>query len=322
MAGAQRGYDLRVDRTSASPRTSLAALDVLVATDTHGSISAAARVLGISQPSASATLRRLERSLGLEIVTRTTRGSRLTETGRAVAVWARTVLDASDALEQAAAALRAGPAHRVRLAASMTVAEHLVPRWLARLTAEPSPDRPEVELAVRNSQDVMELVLSGEADLGFVEGATVRRGLRSRTVQHDSLAVVVGSQHAWARRRRREVTVAELLGARLVVRETGSGTRDIFERALARTGATLPDHLPSLGSSAALSASVRISDSVTVLSELAVADDVARGSLVRLEVPELDLSRRLRMVWREGAEMSGPTRRIAAAVTARPGAPA
>ncbi|ACZ21049.1 transcriptional regulator [Sanguibacter keddieii DSM 10542] len=313
-----------MDRASTSPRTSLAALDVLVATDTHGSISAAARVLGISQPSASATLRRLERSLGLDIVARSSRGSQLTETGRAFAVWARSVLDASDALERAAAALREGPAHRVRLAASMTVAEHLVPRWLALLADGTSPDesshdRPEVELAVRNSQDVMELVLSGEADLGFVEGSTVRRGLRSRTVQHDSLAVVVGSQHPWAQRRRRTVTVTELLGARLVVREPGSGTRDIFERALARMGESLPDHLPSLGSSAALSASVRISDSVTVLSELAVADDVSRGSLVRLDVPGLDLGRRLRMVWREGAEMSAPTRRIAATVTARQG---
>lgn len=306
-----------MDHTAPTPRTSLAALDVLVATDTHGSISAAARSLGISQPSASSTLRRLERSLGLEIVTRSTRGSHLTEEGRAVAVWARSVLDASDALERAAAALRDGPAHRVRLAASMTIAEHLVPRWLARLTAAPDQDRPEVELVVRNSQDVMDLVLSGGADLGFVEGATVRRGLRSRTVQRDSLAVVVGRQHPWARRRGHSVSIDELLAARLVVRESGSGTRDILERALDRAGSRLPEHLPSLGSSSALVASVRISDSVTVLSELAVADDVERGTLVRLDVPELDLSRRLRMVWRDGAEMPGPVRSIAALVSAR-----
>ena len=306
-----------MDPSSPTQRTTLASLDVLVATDTHGSISAAARALGISQPSASSTLRRLERSLGLEIVTRSTRGSHLTEEGRAVAVWARSVLDASDALERAAAALREGPAHRVRVAASMTVAEHLVPRWLARLTAGGDSGRPEVELIVRNSHDVMDLVLSGGADLGFVEGATVRRGLRSRTVQRDSLAVVVGRQHPWARRRGHTVSVDELLAARLVVREAGSGTRDILERALDRAGARLPAHLPSLGSSAALVASVRISDSVTVLSELAVADDVERGTLVRLDVPELDLGRRLRMVWRDGTDMSAPVRTIAALVTSR-----
>lgn len=306
-----------MDPTAPTPRTSLAALDVLVATDTHGSISAAARSLGISQPSASSTLRRLERSLGLEIVARSTRGSHLTEEGRAVAVWARTVLDASDALERAAAALREGPAHRVRVAASMTIAEHLVPRWLARLTTAEDRGRPEVELIVRNSHDVMDLVLSGAADLGFVEGSTVRRGLRSRTVQRDSLAVVVGRQHPWARRRGHSVSVDELLAARLVVRESGSGTRDILERALARAGSRLPDHLPSLGSTAALVASVRISDSVTVLSELAVADDVERGTLVRLDVPDLDLTRRLRMVWRDGAEMPAQVRTIAALVSAR-----
>lgn len=296
-------------------RASLAALEVLVASDAHGSISAAARALGISQPSASATMRRLERDLGLELVARTSRGTTLTDAGRAVATWAQTVLDASDRFQQGVAALREAPTPRVRLAASMTIAEHLVPRWLTQIGAETSR-RPDVELIVRNSHDVMDLVLADDADLGFVEGASVRRGLRSRTIMRDTLVVIVGPQHPWARRRTPRASLAELVAARLVIREEGSGTRDILEHGLAAAGAHLPDHLPHLGSTAALKTAVQYSDTVTVLSELAVADDLARGSLVRIEVPGLALDRRLRLVWKDGTELSAPVREIAALVTA------
>ncbi|MFF2623314.1 LysR family transcriptional regulator [Oerskovia jenensis] len=337
-------------RTPASPavprreRTSLALLELLVATDRHGSISAAARALGVSQPSASAGMRRLERHLGLELVARSTRGARLTETGRATATWAREVVEASDRFETSVAALREAPSARIRLAASLTIAEYLAPRWLATLAASASasasagtapgaaapPGRPgtvggpadadalapDVELLVRNSRNVMELVLADQADLGFIESSSLQRGLRSRTLARDELLVVVAPTHPWASRRRRTATVDELLGGGLVVRERGSGTRETLEKALVAAGARLPEHLPYLGSTASLKTAVQYGGAVAVLSRLTVADDLARGTLVEIQVPGLDLSRRLRMVWKDGTELSAAARRIAAVATA------
>ncbi|MDF2846585.1 MAG: LysR family transcriptional regulator [Oerskovia sp.] len=322
--------DRRTPASTAHPRrerTSLALLELLVATDRHGSISAAARALGVSQPSASAGMRRLERHLDLELVTRSTRGARLTETGRATATWAREVIDASDRFETSAAALREAPSARIRLAASLTIAEYLAPRWLATLAApratgspagpEALPPAPDVELLVRNSRTVMELVLADEADLGFIESSTMRRGLRSRTLARDELLVVVAPTHPWASRRRRTATVDELLGGGLVVRERGSGTRETLEKSLLATGARLPEHLPYLGSTASLKTAVQYGGAVAVLSRLTVADDLARGSLVQVDVPGLDLSRRLRMIWKDGTELTAAARRIAAVATAR-----
>ncbi|WP_251151744.1 LysR family transcriptional regulator [Cellulosimicrobium sp. Marseille-Q4280] len=308
--------------TSRDHRTPLGALELLVATDSHGSISAAARALGVAQPTASAGLRALERRLGLELLERTTRGARLTETGRATAAWAREVIDASDRFETSVASLREQPAERVRVAASLTVAEYLAPRWLARLaltdaSARSPRDAPDVELVVRNSTEVTSLVLAGDVELGFVESATLRRGLRSRTVAHDELVVVVGPGHRWARRS--ALRVDELLSGGLVVREGGSGTRETLERGLATLGERLPDHLPYLGSTAALKTAVQHGGAVAVLSSLAVADDVARGALVRLAVPGLELGRRLRMVWKDGTALSSGARRIAAAANATAG---
>ncbi|MBD5787792.1 LysR family transcriptional regulator [Cellulosimicrobium terreum] len=303
-------------------RTAIRALELLVATDSHGSISAAARALGVSQPTASAGLRSLERRLGLELLERTTRGARLTETGRATAAWAREVVEASDRFERAARALREAPTARVRVAASLTVAEYLAPRWLARLALAAPRGRtvgtgvtgtPDVELLVRNSSDVTDLVLAGDVELGFVESATLRRGLRSRTVAHDELVVVVGPGHPWARRS--ALRVDELAAGGLVVRERGSGTRETLERALDAHGTRLPDHLPHLGSTAALKTAAQHGGAVAVLSSLAVADDVAHGTLVTVAVPGLSLSRRLRMVWKDGVALSAGARQVAGAAT-------
>ncbi|WP_265522190.1 LysR family transcriptional regulator [Oerskovia flava] len=305
---------------SRTARAPLGLLEVLVATDSHGSISAAARSLGLTQPSASAGLRRLERHLGLELVTRTPRGAVLTETGRATATWAREVIEASDRLETSAAALREAPDERVRLAASLTIAEYLAPRWLATLALSgPQHRAPDVELLVRNSQAVMDLVLAGDAELGFVESSSLRRGLRSRTLAHDELVAVVGPAHPWATRRRRSVTVDELVASDLVVRESGSGTREILEKALLTAGTALPGHLAHLGSTAALKTAVQYAGAVSVLSRLTVADDLARGTLVAVPVPGLDLARRLRMVWKDGTDLSAAARRIAAVATSSAG---
>jgi molybdate transport repressor ModE-like protein len=296
-------------------RTSLALLELLVALDEHGSISAAARTLGVSQPTASAGLRTLERRLGLDLLARSTRGTALTETGRVVAAWAADVVAASTRFEDATATLRATSHERLRVAASLTVAEHLAPRWLAQVSAPHGTGAaPDDELVVRNSREVMDLVLAGAADLGFVEGPGVRRGLRSRTVADDELVAVVAPGHPWSRRR--SVDVADLLGARLLVREAGSGTREVLEAALARVGATLPPHLPALGSTVALTSAVVHGGAVTVVSALSVSDAVARGTLVRVPIAGIDLTRRLRVIWKDGVTLSGAARRLAAAATA------
>lgn len=305
---------LPADSAHRSGRTPLTALEILAATDLHGSISSAARALGLSQPTASTGLKRLERHLGLVLVTRSPRGAELTDVGRTVATWAREVLESSDVFERGVTALRHAPSSRVRLVASLTIAEYLAPRWLSHPTLTQAET--DVELLVRNSQQVMDLVLGKEADLGFVEGAHLRPGLRSRTLVSDSLTVLVAPEHPWARRRRKHASVAELLTAHLIVREEGSGTRETLENALKKVGQQLPAHLAHFGSTASLKLALQSSDSVTALSRLAVADDVARGTLVEIDVPGLDLSRRLRMVWRAEADMPAAVRAIAGFIAA------
>ncbi|MEV0251338.1 LysR family transcriptional regulator [Nocardia sp. NPDC050712] len=289
-----------------SPRVpDLAALDLLLSVIELGSLGRAAQVHGISQPSASSRIRYLEKLVGTPVLERTTLGSRPTPAGALIAAWARQVVDAAGQLDAGIDALRAERDSRLRVAASQTVAEYLFPGWLMtmRLTA------PEVTIALEsgNSVEVAQAVLDGKAGIGFIESPQAFRGLESHVVARDRLLVVVAPQHRWARRG--SVTRAELAATALIQREPGSGTRTLFERVLTRA---VPDWQPTvaleLSSTTAIKTAVAAGVGVSVLSSLAVAADIAAGTLVAPEVADLDLSRSLRAVWPKGQRPTGPAR--------------
>jgi len=286
----------------------LDSLRLLLRIDATGSLGRAAVEHGISQPAVSARLRQLEARLGVPLVGRGARGSSLTANGIVVAGWARTVLAAADEFEAGVATLRSEAEQRLRVSASLTVAEFLLPRWLVRLALE----RPAtaVSLDAMNSAHVVEAVLAGRADLGFVEGPEVPAGLDSRTVARDRLRVVVPPTHPWARRRR-PVTAAELAGTRLVTREPSSGTRRAAEVELSAT-APLAAPLLELSTTRAVLAAVGAGAGPALVSELAVKDDVAAGRVRLVPVTGAVFDRRLRAVWPRGQRPSGPARDLLA----------
>lgn len=292
-------------RPGAFTLTHLRALDAVART---GSISLASADLGLAQPTVSATLTRLERLVGADLLVRTAHGTTLTAAGQFALDTALPVLSAMDTFGELVASLRPrSPAEgrglgTLRVAASLTIAENLLPVWLAACPAR-------TEMTVRNSLRVQELVLTGEVDLGFVEGPAVRDGLWQRTVARDELVLVAAPDHRWAGRET-PVTPAELVGSGLVTREEGSGTYDVLARALRHAGVVLPTAVARLGSTAAVLTAVRRAGAVAVVSELAVACELASGTLVTVPVTGLDLHRRLRAVRAQGREPSREARAL------------
>ena len=283
-------------------RPDLRSLELLVALAEAGSLSGAGRVMGMAQPNVSRALSRLERQLSVQLVTRSPSGSSLTPEGVVVLEWARAALDAVDRVAIGAKSLAVQQETSLRVAASLTVAEYLAPSWLARLRRA----RPDVRvsLAVSNSDLVLEQVISGEVDLGFVEAPTVPRTVSSRVVARDELVVVVGPNHPWAARLD-PVGPTELATTDLVMRESGSGTRQTLERALRVAGVRLGDSHLELASTSAVKSAAAAGDNPAVLSELAVASELGTGSLIRVPVEGLRLGRRLRAVWPAGVPLGG-----------------
>lgn len=245
---------------------------------------------------------------------RTRRGSQLTDAGRAVAGWAQRVLQELEGLLTGAEALRTKRDAELRVAASMTVAEYLVPGWIGELRRA----RPElhVGLQVTNSEHVPELLRTGAVDLGFVESPQAPAGLSARQVASDRLLVVVPPGHPWTRRRR-PLRIAELAAAPLVLRERGSGTRETLDQALRKAGVGEPLPLLELGSATAVRNAVIAGTGPAVISEFAVRADLADGRLVAVDVEGMELRRALRAVWASGRTLTGPAAELLTAARRR-----
>jgi molybdate transport repressor ModE-like protein len=276
---------------------------LLVLVGERGSLSAAAEAAGVSQPAASKRIALLERRLGVQLLERTRQGSTLTEGGELVTGWAQRVLGDLDVLVEGAAALRRRSTGQLAVAASLTIAEHLLPAWLGELRRSAPELR--VGLQVTNSTRVCALVRERSVGLGFIESPAVGGGLRSRTVARDRLVLVVAPRHPWARRRR-PVGPAELARTPLISREAGSGTRDTADRALTTAGEHPVEPLLELGSSAAVRSAVLAGAGPALLSELVVGADTASGALVEVPTDGVELARALRAVWHTGTRPAGP----------------
>lgn len=287
----------------------LESLRLLVLVADLGSLGRAAERLRISQPSASRRLSTLERGLGLVLLDRTRRGSRLTLAGQVVTGHARSVLAELDDLLTGAGKLRDRREAELRVAASLTIAEYLLPTWISELRSR----RPElyIGLQVTNSEHVPELVEAGEADIGFIEGPRLSRVMSTRQVAEDRLVVVVDPGHPWARRRE-PLSARELSRTPLVLRESGSGTRQTLDRALHLAGCDRARPLVELGSTAAVRGAVIAGTGPSVLSELAVRGDIVEGRLTGVEVAGVDLTRDLRAVWPTGRRLVGPAAELVA----------
>lgn len=272
----------------------LASIRLLVDTVRLGSLSAAAREQRITQPSASEALRRLERRLGVDLLVRSPRGSRPTPEGARLAELAERVLAELDTFLAEARALRAAGSRHVRVAASYTNAEYLLPPAVARYRSV----RPDVvvSLVVVNSAEAVARVRARTADLGFVEDPEPHPGLAEQTIGGDELTVVVAADHPWAGRDT-ALPAAHLAGTPLLLREPGSGTRASFERAVAGAGLRLAAPLGVMSSTEALKTAVRAGLGATVVSRLSVLDELSAGDLRAVPVDGLDLRRELRALW-------------------------
>lgn len=271
-------------------------LATLVAVDDHRSIAGAARDQGLSQQTVSARVAAAEKTLGVTVFRRGVGGSEPTERGAVVLEAARQLLAAAgEFVRTVDGATREDAVRSLPVAVSNTVAELYFPTWAARFHRE----NPAVRLLLRsrNSAEVCDAVAAGECVLGFVEGAEIAHGLASDVVGVDDLILVVPASHPWAGT---EVTVGQLRRTPLIVRERGSGSREIVEAALG----SVAEPAGEFGSLSAQRAAVTGMGEPTVIAARAVEPQIASGELVRVPVSGVTFRRLLRAVYPRGRSLA------------------
>jgi len=169
------------------------------------------------------------------------------------------------------------------MAASQTVGNY----WLPPLVHRYQSLYPGIKLSLRigNTEQVAAWVIEGIVDLGVIEGKLDEPALVIQPIADDELVLVVGARHPWAKRR--SIAPRDLRNSRWVLRERGSGTRAIFEEALAKFGlaATDLDVALELPSNEAVRSAIAAGAGATVTSKLAVATLLKTKALVALDLP-------------------------------------
>ena len=239
----------------------------------RGSVSRAAEVLFITQPTLTARLHGLERERGTALFLRTPHGMRLTDSGRAWIPYAeralRALVDGREALEQVMTA----SAGHLMIAAAPAVSTYVLPELLERFVAR----HPRVEVSVRtgHSEDVVELVVRDEVQLGL--GRTIRHpDLELRPFHTEVLVLVCAPDHPFTKRK--DVPMAEVAAEKLIMFDRTSSYYEITQGAFLSAGVKLRG-LMELDSIEAAKKMVERGLGVALLPATAVAREAAGGSL-------------------------------------------
>ena len=253
-------------------------LRIFVAVAEREHVTAAARALNLTQSAVSNAIAALEVEHDVHLFDRVGRGVVLNQTGRAFLPEAKAVLARAAAAEAALADMSALRRGRLTIFASQTIASAWLPRRLAAFHA--AYPGVELDVAIGNTREAAQAVLSGAAELGLVEGEIDQPMLDQMVVGSDRLAVLVTPDHPWAGVRRLEAVT--LATQAWVLREAGSGTRSTLEAALRRAGVD-PETLSiamTLPSNEAVLAAAEAGAGATALSESVAYASVAAGRLV------------------------------------------
>lgn len=262
----------------------------------RGSFSRAAEVLRIGQPAVSKGVKELEAQLGLPLLERGPGPVVPTDAGAALLLRARAIFAAEREAEEALAAIAGISAGTLRVGASTTIATWILPPFLARFR-EAHP-RVELRLVSANTAAIARLALERQIDVALVEGPVDEPRLRAEEWRTDELVLVVGPQHPFGKRKR-PVALGELEQAIVLLREEGSGTRDVVLSALGAHGVRLR-HAMEIGGTEAIKQAVAAGLGVSFVSRAAAEDQLALGRLRIVRLPNLEIRRPLRLLSLEG----------------------
>jgi DNA-binding transcriptional LysR family regulator len=277
----------------------LSQLKAFLAVAQDRSFSRAAEKLYLTQPAVSKQIQALEEGLGMRLFDRVGRSILLTQAGNILHDHAhiafRTLEEARETINQ----LRGLQRGHLRISAASTIGTYMLPQPLGELKAQ-FPGI-EISLAITNKARVVQQVLNHEVELGFVGPPVEPAELEMEEYLLDELVLIMAPTHRLAREE--SVGVAELAEEVFILREQGSGTREIMEEELGRVRVNLKKAM-ELGSTEAIKQAVAANLGVSIVSKFAISLETLQGRLAVARLPELNLRRQLFVIHHGGRTLS------------------
>jgi len=264
-----------------------------------GSFSRAAESVHVSQPAISMQVGELEAQLGLTLFHRLPRGVKLTAAGQLLLGYAQRLRALADEAERAMAQIKGLCRGRLAIGASTTIGVYLLPNLLGDYRRR----YPEIDLQfdIANTEDIENKLVDGTLDAGLTEGLPPKRDeLESVVFLQDELVPIVRPDHLRLKADCEPLTLRQLCAEPMIMREAGSGTREVIEGALAKRGQKLQRVPMVLGSTEAIKRAVAAGLGVAIVSNLTIQAELASGELAILPVRNFRLTRPLhRLCWRD-----------------------
>ena len=253
------------------------------------SFSQAGRAVHLSQPTVSSHIKDLEDHFGCRLIDRLAKEVLPTKAGQLLYRYARRMISLRDETESAMAAFKGKVKGSLNLGGSTIPGAFVLPAIIAAFTA----CYPEVNisLSIADTRQTIEAILCGDLELGVVGAVSKDTGILQTRLEEDNMCLVVPADHRWAGKKR--VTAKELFTEPFIIREPGSGTLKSIQASFSEAGLSINNLkvVARIGSTEATRQGIKNRMGVSILSAIAVADDVATGRLKPLAIDGLNLKR-------------------------------
>lgn len=253
------------------------------------SFSKTSEIIHLTQPAVSLQIQALEEKYETKLFDRSSSKVNLTPAGEVLYKYAKDILALYASAEKVISEMTGLVKGSITIGAGSTIGNYLLPSVITDFRkAHP---KIKVHLLIGNTQKVIELLNSGNINIGFVEGDVKRHKMSSEKLISDELLVIVPSYHQWAQRK--EISVTELIGEPFIFREAGSSTRQTIEKFLSKHGITTQDMKVSmvLGSTEAIKDAVENGLGVSIISQWAARKESKYGTLHLINLKEEKLVR-------------------------------
>jgi DNA-binding transcriptional LysR family regulator len=265
-------------------------LEIFVKVADCGSMTGASEALYIAQPTVSQAISELESHYGIKLFDRLSKKLYITESGKKLLNYARHIIALCGEMEMAMK--DPGKSGTMKVGASLTIGAELLPRLVSRFQEKHSEIK--VHAVVRNTLEIESLIMKNEIDFALVEGIVHNQSIVSEPFMDDELVLVCGRKHPLYGSGK--ISLGELLRYDFVLREQGSGTRELFESAMISKGEDWNicwECSDSEGIKSAAAGGLGIG----VISRLLVEKEVVKGDLNVLIIPGLDLKRKFSIIY-------------------------
>ncbi len=265
------------------------------------SFTKAAEAIFLSQPTVSEHIRSLEEMLGERLVDRLGREALPTQAGQILYKYARKMLRLRQETIQTLASYRGALAGNLALGASTIPGAYILPQRIGAFKKLHPAIK--ITLSIGNSRTIADAVLSGDTEFGVVGARWSDPALEWKEILEDELVLTVYPSHPFARQK--AVEPAQLLNEPMIIRERDSGTRRVVTQLLDKhLDLSQLQIVAEMGSTEAVRQGIKSEVGIAILSRLAVAEDIDRGSLIAVPLASIRLSRPFYLITRKNRHSS------------------